>query len=528
MGRYIGKSLVGTGGGGSGNLGSTTFRLKAGVALNPDDLVELGPDGLAYPVVCSDYAATANIGMPCVPTTEVHIGGNGGSDRLAMAVSPVTGDIYCTAPNSGNSGLSIYCYSASGVLRGVMPIWTEANYVINNPRIAITSNENIVVLFECRGLLYYAVHDKFFNQVKSPTQVEGVLYAQAQQLLRLSGGGFMICWQSMVNRTASKLAVYDNAGKQVTAPTVCATWSGTQNQVFCRMAQLDNGNVLMAFSSGFSDTSGLYYSIVTPLGATVLSLTATSMTGANSYLPEVAVGAGYFAIACVETATSKPECRVFNNAGVLQGTVFQSALGSGDMARIRLVWDGTAFWMAFIPSSAQTLDLSRIPVSGGVNAVTHHVGRNPNGAGCLDAFFEHGRMVIVYSGGEPSSGPVSFSVFNTLSQRQETVAQGFGINAYAEALRAIPVGDFSFACGFYLNSNNTINFTVAKYANTAIAGVASSASAATETCSISLAVGGYTVNPFKGSLSKVFDHSASNIIGNKGAITSNAVVLKGL
>ena len=165
MGRYIGKSLVGAGGGGSGNLGSTTFRLKAGVALNSDDLVEFGPDGLAYPVVCSDYAATANIGTPCVPATAVHFGGNGVADRLAMAVSPVTGDIYCPAPNSGDLGLSIYCYSASGVLRGVMPIWTEVNYVINNPRIAITSNENIVVLFDYSGLLYYAVHDKFFNQV---------------------------------------------------------------------------------------------------------------------------------------------------------------------------------------------------------------------------------------------------------------------------------------------------------------------------------------------------------------------------
>lgn len=507
----------------------TVMQLTAGENITFRDAVEISPTGEAYPTQCTDYSSIGNMGTAIVAATTVFAGIDIQYHRKSAVVSPSTGYIYVTAPNSGNNGLIIYQYSPSGALMGSVAVHTAAVSAVD-PSMVVLSNGNVAVVFSDMTDHKYAVYDAYLNQIVAATTIEASRSGQAHVAVGLSGGGFMLVWQSGVDTTKSKLAVYSNTGSVVTGLTTIATWTGTEGIVQQRAVQLDNGNVAIAFNSAFTTTVGTYIAIVTAAGASVLATTSTGDTGvisSGNSPPEIAAGVGYFAIAAWNAGSTKAVARIYSNAGVLQGSAFQDSDGIGLGVFVgKLLWDGSNFWYANPNVTSSTkINLTKIPISG-TNYVTYGVGSISGAGHSVDGFYERNRITLVYTA-DGATGTQKFCVFNTNTLIQEIVSQTTGITVDSTCRpRAVPVGDFAFLLAYI--TSTTTNFLVMKYSDSAIAGVCAATSAKDALCSIWIQTGVYSVNAVKGATGKKFDFSSTNIYGNKGAIMTNAITLKGL
>jgi len=505
----------------------TVMQLTAGENITFRDSVEISPTGEAYPIQCTNYSSVGNMGAFIVASTTVFAGIDIHYHRKSAVVSPITGYIYVTAPNSSNNGLTIYQYSPSGALMGSVAVNSAAVSAVD-PSMVVLSNGNVAVVFSDLTNHKYAVYDAYLNQIVAATTIEASYSGQSHIAVGLSGGGFMLVWQSGVDTTKSKLAVYDNSGGVVRGITTIATWTGTVGPVQQQAVQLDNGNVVIAFASGFTTTVGTYITIVSAAGASVLATVSTGDTGivgSGSYAPAVAAGAGYFAIACWNTGATKAVARVYSNAGVLQGGPFSDANGASTKIG-KVIWDGTDFWYANSNVSGSTkINLTKLPVSG-TGFVTYGVGLISGSGYSLDGFYERNRITLVYTA-DGATGTQRFCVFNTKTLIQEIVNQTTSITVDSTCLpSAVPVGDFAFLLAYI--TSTTTNFIVMKYSDSAIAGVCAATAVKDTLCSLWIQTGVYSINAVKGATGKKFDFSSANIYGNKGAIMSNAITLKGL
>jgi len=504
------------------------FNLTSGALCTLNDSLEVGPGGKVYPIQCTDYAAVGNMGSTAIAATTVFSGTDLEYHRKAAAVSSSTGYIYVTAPNSTNNGLTIYQYNPSGSLMGSVNVWTVAAVAID-PSINVLANGNVAVAFSDGTSLLYAVYDTYLNLIKTLTTVEAIYGGKELIALALSVGGFMLVWHSGVTNTVSKLAVYDNSGAVVTAAATVATWTGTVGNVQQKAVQLDNGNVAIAFNTAFTTTVGTYIAIVTAAGTSVLAATSTGNNGVingGQSAPEIAAGVGYFAIATWNTGATKAVAQVYSNAGVLQGSAFQDANGAGLGFRVgKVMWDGSNFWYANQNVTDSTkINLTKLPISG-AGYVTYGVGTIGSAGYDIDGFAERNRIVLVYTA-DGATGTQKFCVFNTDTLLQEAVNQITGVATAGTGIpRVVATGDFTFLLAY--ETATTTSFLVMKYANSAIVGVCGATTAKNALCPILSLAGAYSINAVAGSASKKFDFTSTNIYGNKGAILTNGIVLKG-
>jgi hypothetical protein len=188
--------------------------------------------------------------------------------------------------------------------------------------------------------------------------------------------------------------------------------------------------------------------------------------------------------------------------------------------------------------------LTSIQTSGGASAVTKNI--SIGGAGgaddCVMAYDSVFNKIIVVGGNNSSNNSTymwSIDPSNLYSTTPYTGPLALG-PAPATTGSAYPnvaiASDFSFIAYFDFQNAPSMQFYIGKYSSSAIQGVCVAAASAGNICSVQPnRLGGgaaaYAVNTVGGTLTKSFNHnstSGSNIIGNKGVIMPNGVVLQGV
>lgn len=524
-------------------VGSGVFNVLAGEAIAQNDAVELGPNGKAYKVKVTDYAAVPNFtpgvtqnstaNGQIVAQTQIVNGQALAFSRQAVVQGP-DGSIFTFTPQNNtaaSTGFRVSKYSAAGALVAQYDFPTGSE-TIQNHHLLLMPNGNLVALGTSTTgyVLYYMVFDYNLGLVKNFASIE----AQATgspvfSAVALSGGGFAVVYQQNANPLLSRLATFDNSGAAVLAPTTIWTRTGTSGTQYHKMVQLSNGNLAIAVDSGNSaGTIGLYYGIVTTSGVSVLAFTQlnANFTGQS---PDVSMLAGFFAVARPISTANGMQAWVFNNSGVLQGAPLSTgSIPATSSTYYRLLSDGSAFWLIYGRVSDSKQVLTKIPVTGTgfvTTAITTTGLSNYNIP--FDAFYENGFIVGFFI---PNQGQYLFVVSTDTGNLVANAATSFGAAAATTGgsyPAIIPGGDFSFiACYDQSNTAGTF-FAVGKYANMSVAGVAQAGVAAGSLAPVAAIAGGYASNFIKGSPAKAFDHNAANIPGNKGALLNYGVVLKG-
>lgn len=514
-----------------GNIGIGS--LVAGSAISINDMVLNGPLGKAFPAQFTDYAAVPNAGAQIFAQTSV-IGGvlvNGGRYGLCQASD---GSIYIAAHWNSSLGCRIFKYKADGTFVNGVTVNNSGSQNLGAPFLFELANGNIAVVYALSTNpvnLRHAVVDKNLTVVGVDSVIEPVKDANIQGFCAcaLSGGGYAVVYQYHSTNTQEKLAIYSNTGSAVLAPTVIQTWVGTAGDVRVNIAQLPNGNILIAANSLFTTTVGTYHAIYTATGTQVKAFTQlTNVLASASNRPEISIMADRYAIARSNDNVDW-KAWVLDLSGNLQGTEFSVSSGaSSSWNRSKLLNDGTNFYLLMnLGLGAQTL--ITLPKTG-----TNFVNRLTTLSASVtawDAFYERGFITIISA--VSGANKNNFAVLDTVTGMVFTSTTDFGIAAgtsnNGQMIIAIPGGDFTFITVFDYASPGSTNLFVGKYANSAIAGVALAAAAAGVTATLAEGIGTYQINPLRGATVKAFDHnSGANIQGNKGTLLTNAAVLRGI
>lgn len=503
------------------SAGAGKFQLRVGATVAQNDAVEMGPDGLIYPVLTTDYASVANAGSQIIAQTQITSAFTSGEDRQAFAVGP-DGCLYFVTPNSGGNGCKLTRYTPMGT-QPISVVLDSTATALNQKRIFFLSNGKIAVVWACGTNLQFTILDSGLNTVVATTVIDASCFAGSNDAIPLTGGGFAVCWLNSPNQ---KFAIYGNNGAAVYASATIQTW-GAAPGAYTRMAQLSSGDVAIAVVVSATGTNGLYHAIRSTVGAQVLAMTNLDST-ASLILPEISSLNAFYAITKQIGPGSLIKGWVLNNAGAVQGAPFSASTAFGNNRNSKLVNDGTAFFLLWSDSNATgSLKMTKLPTSG-----TGYISQLTNAPGSygtyIDAFYERGMIGVI----NVSSGNVTPSFFVI---RPDFVLMnnnpGFGVapgTNIGSAPAIIPVGDFAFAACYDYSATAGTNFYIGKYANSAVIGVAAAATGVGNLVGVSGLAGAYLCNGLRGTASKQFDHSATNVYGNKGALLSNGAVLKGL
>lgn len=518
------------------------FRVKTGVAVAVNDLLQFGPDGKAYPVKCTDYAAVANCnyGTPQTTTatgmivaqTQV-VGGLTSNPCRQALLCGQDGSLYTVTVAVANAGIMLTRYSSAGSLASQVVTVSSGSYT--NHQAFFLSNGNICVIAGvANDIISFAIYDTSLNQVKALTNLPQPQISSYFSACALAGGGFAVIYQPNTSQLESRFTTYDNSGNVVTAPVTVWTRTGNTGTQYHRLALLSSGNLAIAvFSNNTVSSVGLFYAVLSPTGNTVKAFTnLNSVASSSTYLPELSVLPGTFAIAKVDTTTLG--AFIFDDGGNLQGSGFSSATGGASTApnTLKLLNNGSEFWLLWSNSTpSPRVCLTKLPISGNGYTTTVVTTSTTQYNHYFDAFAENGLITAVSQYGSGTTPPVFWVISQSTGLLVSSSVTVFGVAPSASvgtAQKVIPVGDFSFACLYDYSSPSGTHLAVGKYANTAILGVANTAAAVDSLVPVSQKASGYAVNYIKGSPSKSFDHSATNIVGNKGTIMNYGAVLKGI
>lgn len=500
-----------------GSVIAGSFGLKGGVDSTANSLICLGPDGLAYPVQTTDYSASSFPAMSYLwGALTVSASSPTMSERHNIMQAP-NGDIYaciCASGNSNAYGLAVYRYSAGGALISYVVV-DDFQSTCYTPRMEYLSDGNIVVTYSDGTNLRYAILSPVLAIVRQPETID-VVGTIGGTMLALAGGGFMVVF-AKTSATDLLVSVYDNAGNVVTAKKLLRAASTGAT----RLAQLSNGNVAVLLSTGGASFIGV-------ISATADVVVAFASGDISNTSVDISALPGYFAVVVVQTNNNIGRLRVYRNDGVLQGAPVEFPSTGVQLSGVRLINDGSAFWLSYTPSASRQ-SLSKITTAAVIKTwpMTYN-GSNRSIQTSYDMFYERSRIVVL-SVDPNGSGGSSFAlnIFNTSGQNIESFDNfGGGTMPFGNFSRIIPGGDFT-AIIFTANATATSTLYVRKYATTSVVGVSSASSVAGGMVPIVAQSGIYTINYLKGSPSKVFDHSAVSVMGNKGTILNYGAILKG-
>lgn len=382
----------------SGNLkNGQMLQASAGsAAIAQGDLLVIGGNGEeAYSVGTIDYAAigaaaTIQSGLLVAPSILP------GSDRQPSA-RDILGNIYVASTNSVGD-LIVNKFSPLGVLLGSAVIDSVTTSVNTAKLIPLTNGNFAVVYAQATGALVFAIFDAQLSIVVGATSIAtefastNIVYHDA---IPLSAGGFAVVFQSSAG-TAINYATYSNAGASVVAATSVQTLGAAATIVYLSCAQLSTpGNIVIAYRSAVMTPTGARFLIVSLAGAPVAGPTAVD-TAATLGLLSISVMTGFFAIVDDDGTTIK--VGVYSNSGALQGGLFSAtdSLHSLTSAQVKLVNDGTQFWLAYLGSVAGSgVTVVQIPTSGaGFVAVSGFGASVLNSNFAMDAALNNGLLVI--------------------------------------------------------------------------------------------------------------------------------------
>lgn len=500
--------------------------------------------GKAYKINYLDYAVCGNVTYGTAQTTfdtgklitDTAIQGSEiSADSRNGLILHSSNNIFICGNNSTTVGLSISKFNKAGELRLTVAVEGSVTSVFNNHLFELP-NGNILVIYSLGSTVTFAIYDEDFNVIKSPTSVAnaGSRYFSA---CLLSGGGFAIVYQDNGAPLTNKLVTYDNTGTIVAAATTIWTRVGTSGNQYHRMMQLSNGNLVIAVNSVNTTGAasiGLFYGIFTSAAAAVVAMTNLKTTSAVADIPNLSISSsGYFAVSKSINADGL-YAWVFNNAGALQGSAFYSnTTASAAFKKIKLLTDNTDFYLLWSDSNVSKLCLTKLPVTGTNYLTTYVTLTTTNYDHLIDAFLENNAICYITLGTgavAPQLGVIKLSNRKLISVSNTLIAGAAGTTAGSD-LRVIPLGERTFVLS-YTHSNTTgTHLYAGKYSQTAILGVSKSTKTAGDYADINMMPGVYRINLINtngSSLSKAFNHSAYNFVGNKGSVNGYTVYLQGM
>jgi hypothetical protein len=487
--------------------GGQSLRGKAGAAaINAGNLLQIDSFGNLSSVVTADYAATANTGGNPIASTTSGSVAESNSTNNTIFQNPVDGSIYVCGLTA--STLQLAKYSAAGALLGTVVLAGGGTYL----SVRQLSNGNLVVTWGVNTAgIYFAIVDTSLNIIVPQTTIGSSTSTDGSSVcVPLSGGGFAVLYAT---NTGAMLAIYSNAGVVVLAASGVA---GSPASVSYKlMVQLSNGNLVIVLSKGTS-TYQVVQTIVSPTGAVVLATTVV-YTGTATTEPWLSQLNGFYAIATYDPGVSSYllNAYIYNNTGTLQGANFSVGTNQG---AANLGNDGTAFVLTYTYSGGGTGGAAvYLPTTG-----TNYVSATLKSSGTVSGNVLYDSTTQLYLLG--SAGVYQKTASNTFN----IVGGGTSIN----------VGTEQYVCGDYCflwYNYSSYSFGVTKYLNTAIVGVSQQTLAAGNAGTLvafshggGAGKNGYPTNQILGTVGKSFDHSATNIVGNKGTILGNCVALEGI
>ena len=516
------------------NVDAQTFNVLAAESINENDLVQMGPDGKGYHVQATVEASVANCAYGATQTnaatgtivaqTQLEAAATTSYYRQAIMRSS-DGSVYAVAYNT-TYGAMLYKYSRYGVFLAKKSL--DASAVTTNQICELSNGYIVTVCGRNTGVTTLSVFDQSLNTISAPFELPETAANAYCSVVTLAGGGFAVVYQMGGSPLLSKLVVYNNTGTVVLSPTTIWTRTGTSGTQYHRVAQLSNGNLVVAVSSTNTGASiGLFHGVVTTAGV-VVSAFSNIDTTSSAWLPELSVMEGYYAIS--RANGTNQIAAVFNNGGAKQGNNFTSATTAGKSnTSTKLLNGGSDFYLIWQRSPDSKVVLSKVPVTGtGYTSSDITASDISQYDGFIDAFCDK-KMIVGVTQGAESLMALWVADTITMSLVSKSVAK-FGVSPVnSQDARIIPGSDFSFICLYTHNGTpSSTNMYVGKYASSAILGVAKTSAASGQLVAVSGESGGHKINAIDGTTSVAFDHSSTPVIGNKGTLMRYGVTLKGV
>jgi len=425
--------------------------------------------------------------------------------------------------NSANSdaGFKINKYSPTGTLIGTVSLSTVDT--LYSPQLEFLPNGNIVAVWAAAGQkLNHAIVDPDLKVVKAAATIGNGPYGLIFGFAILAGGGYAVCYDDCVTNTQQKFATFDNTGNAVVAPMTVFN-KGTAGGCYTLMRQLSNGNLVIGISHPAANP-GQAYAVITPAGAIVKALTTQEAYAQQGWI-ELDVMGDYFCFAMRNAGTGLTVITC-NNAGVVQNTTQLNA-SAGFSGYVKVLNDGAKFIVLYHNASA--LKRTDVPATGGTIATVTFASSNAIYNLSFDAFLDDDLLVVVSQSSAASANQYSVWRSDGTSVRAPTT---FGTGAGTtggHCLGAIKGELFSFIAAWNNVNAGEQRMQSVKWADSAIIGVTAAAAAKGSLVSIAPNAGAYTITTIKLNASPfAFDHTATNIPGNKGSMMSNGVILKGI
>lgn len=518
------------------NPTQNTSSLVAGESFIPKDLAEIdGYYGKAYKVRVSNFAAIGNMDYGTAETSAatgriVAQTSVVASQSVAYARQAVTidssGNIFTLTDAAASAGLRLSKFSPAGGLLGYVDIATAGQRY--NHHIFLLSNGNVACIAFLVASVEYAVYDANLVNVAALATVAASPAAYFAACA-LSGGGFAVLYQQNANPLLSCLKTYDNSGANTLAETTVWTRTGTTGTQYHKMLQLSSGNLAIAVSSNNTVSSiGLYYGVITTAGVSVKLFTSLDTTGSMSWYPNLAVMTGYFAVGMANGTDQK--AYIFDNAGTQQGSPFSAATTAGTgFSRTKIISDGAAFWLIWHRNSDSKCCTTKLPTSGTGYTTAITTTSTTQYSFYVDAFYDNGLICAISINGT-NTAPTFWVISTATGGLVDPAGTTFGVatgTSGGSFPRVIAGGDRSFISLYdYVSTAGTM-LCVGKYAKTAVIGVVQATAAASATVRMYSQAGAYEINAVAGLVAS-FDHTANSLTGNKGAILSLGVALRGI
>lgn len=526
IGMQLGSTILGAGASGASSSGSVVSGsgqgiATAGAAIAYLNLLEVFPDGNAYPCQVSDYAATPNKSTAILAaTTTAYYAVAAQQNQLLCGtnvntVQDSSGNVYVIAATSStNANMNILKYTSAGVQVGSVAI---GGGTVQSANIGILTNGNIFVTWGNVGTTncQFAIYTPQLLQVVAPTVLNNSAIATVQSSVALPGGGFAALYE--VTGSVMQLAIYTNAGGLAYSATITGSNYGGG------IAVLSNGNIVVTtVISSFWN-----YSIYTPTMTLVAGPTATTWGPYSNYGTALSVLNGYFMVGTSTSNSTANQAIVVSNSGAQQGGVISmtgTTGGAGNPNTGCLLFnDGTNFWFVGINSTTYAAIYMKVSISGASTLFTGAV-IGGSSAGIIGGIDIAGNIYVMTN----VSTTAKYSVFSTSSGFEiiaaVTIAAGTTNTGSMEGF--LILGDAAFL--FTTLATNLV-MSIWKAIDTAIIGVAQSAAMKGSPTTVVIGSGYYTITKLMGSATKAFTmKSGADIYGNNGSIMSQAVSLQGM
>lgn len=526
------------------NTDSKLSYLVAGEAIARKDALYLaGLTGKARKIGSANFAKVGNVdygtdqtstatGRVIAQTQLLGITAGGGYVRKACLIDAEKNILTFDVNNTAAQGGRLLKFNGLGEIIGSVGVDTSGTLAYSHT-IKQLSNGNIAVFWVVSLTLKYAVYTADFVEVKAPTSVELLHAAFGFAAVALSGGGFSVIYHynDAGTKLDTKMVTYDNTGTVTTAATTVWTRTGTNGDQHITAVQLSSGNIAIAQNSTNTVSSiGLYYGVFTSAAVQVKVFTLIDATSIASFAEIESSGDGYFCIARPDGTEMRAS--VFNDAGTQQGADYTLTTSGGTAnqgAANKLVYGNSNFWLICHRNTDIKCVLVKIPTTGTGYTVTDiTLSTTQYNCDVIDAFYANEHIVAIAS--KAASTLNSLFVINansgllvsTSNTAFGTVSTGGGYH------RLVDAGDGAFVCLYGLTGTVGIYLCAGKYMRTSVIGAAAAAANSGSTVAIHTLAGAYQINTINGTPAVGFDHTTNTLVGNKGALMSNSLTLRGI